>query len=176
MPETLIHPPRTILEVWENLPEGTLCQLINDKLVMSPAPIVLHQAVLNEINVELSIFLRKNHIGKVLIAPVDVQFSDQNIFQPDILFIKNENLNRIKKKRLVGSPDLIVEVLSPSTSHLDLDEKKFVYERYGVQEYFIVDPNSKSVISFYLVDGEYEEQENTNGRIKSVLLNTEINF
>ncbi len=56
MPETLIHPPRTILEVWESLPEGTLCQLINDTLVMSPSPITVHQAVLNKINIELSIF------------------------------------------------------------------------------------------------------------------------
>ena len=50
MPETLIHIPRTMLEVWESLPEGTLCQLINDKLVMSPSPIIIHQEVLNEIN------------------------------------------------------------------------------------------------------------------------------
>lgn len=57
MPDTLIHPPRTMLEVWETLPEGTLCQLINDKLVLSPAPIDIHQVVRNEINVEISIYL-----------------------------------------------------------------------------------------------------------------------
>ncbi len=176
MPETLIHPPRTILEVWKSLPEGTLCQLINDKLVMSPAPIDIHQVVLNEINIEISIFLRKNLIGKVRIAPYDVHFSKQNILQPDLLFIKKKNVHKIKSSGLFGSPDLIVEVLSPSTSHIDLEEKKSIYERYGVQEYFIVDPNSKSVISFYLVDGEYAEQENTYGKLKSVLLNTEINF
>ena len=147
MPETLVHPPRTILEVWQNLPEGTLCQLINDKLIMSPSPITVHQMVLNEINVEISIFLRKKKIGKVFISPYDVHFSRQNIFQPDLLFIKNENLHKIKSNGLFGSPDLIVEVLSPSTSHLDLDEKKLIYERYGVQEYFIIDPNSKSVIA-----------------------------
>ena len=176
MPETLVHPPRTILEVWQNLPEGTLCQLINDTLIISPSPITVHQMVLNEINVEISIFLRKKKIGKVFISPYDVHFSRQNIFQPDLLFIKNENLHKIKSNGLFGSPDLIVEVLSPSTSHLDLDEKKLIYERYGVQEYFIIDPNSKSVISFYLVNAEYEEQEITNGKIKSLLLNTSINF
>ncbi|MEP6584552.1 MAG: hypothetical protein ABJA90_09810 [Ginsengibacter sp.] len=57
MPDTLIHPPRTMLEVWETLPEGTLCQLINDKLVLSPAPIDIHKVVRNEINVEISIYL-----------------------------------------------------------------------------------------------------------------------
>ncbi|MEO8109312.1 MAG: Uma2 family endonuclease [Ginsengibacter sp.] len=176
MPETLIHPPRTILEVWENLPEGTLCQIINDKLIMSPAPIDIHQVVLNEINIEISIFLRKNPIGKVRIAPYDVHFSKQNILQPDILFIKNENLHKIKSNGLFGWPDLVIEILSPSTSHIDLEEKKFVYERYGVQEYFIVEPNSKSVTSFLLKNGEYEEQENTISKIKSDLLGTEINF
>jgi hypothetical protein len=65
---TLLHPPKTMLEVWETLPEGTLCQLINNKLVMSPAPIDLHQVLLNEINIEISIFLRKNAIGKIRIC------------------------------------------------------------------------------------------------------------
>ncbi|MEO8109311.1 MAG: Uma2 family endonuclease [Ginsengibacter sp.] len=176
MPETLVRPPRTILEVWETLPEGTLCELINDKLVMSPSPIDIHQVVVGEIFIEISLLVRKTKIGNVRIAPYDVNFSKQNILQPDILFIKNENLHKIKSNGLFGSPDLIVEVLSPSTSHLDLEEKKLIYERYGVQEYFIVDPNSKSVISFYLVDGEYEEQESSNSKFRSALLNTEIVF
>ncbi len=71
---------------------------------------------------------------------------------------------------------MIVEVLSPSTSHIDLGEKKLIYERYGVQDYFIVDPNSKAVIYFLLKDGEYEEQENSNGKLRSALLSTEIVF
>ncbi len=176
MPGTLIHPPTSMLEVWESLPEGTLCQLINNKLIMSPAPVVIHQQVLNEINIEISIFLRKDPIGKIIISPIDVHFSKQNILQPDILFIKNEHLNIIRNRGLFGAPDLVIEILSPSTSHLDFDKKKFIYERYGVQEYFIVEPNSKSVTSFFLKDGEYEEQETTEAAIKSVLLNTEIVF
>ncbi len=176
MPETLIHPPRTMLEVWENLPEGMLCQLISDKLVMSPAPIDIHQVILNEINIELAIFLRKKNIGQIRIAPYDVHFSKQNIFQPDIFFIRNENLNNIRENGLFGSPDLVIEILSPSTSNFDLEDKKMIYERYGVQEYFLVEPNSKSVTSFYLIDGEYQEQENLNGKLRSALLTIEIVF
>ena len=149
MGEILIHPPKSMLEVWESLPEGTLCQLINNKLIMSPAPIDIHQVVLNEINIEISILLRKNRIGKIRIAPYDVHFSKQNILQPDILFIKNENLDKIQDKGIFGAPDLIIEILSPSTSQLDWEEKKLIYERYGVQEYFLVEPNSKSVTSFF---------------------------
>ncbi len=121
-------------------------------------------------------FLRKNTIGKIRIAPYDVHFSKQNILQPDILFIKNENLHKIKSGGLYGSPDLVIEILSPSTSHFDYEEKKLIYERYGVQEYFIVEPNSKSVSAFYLENGEYEEQQSTTAKIKSMILNAEIVF
>ncbi len=176
METTLIHPPKTIREVWQSLPEGTLCQLINDKLVMSPAPIDIHQVVLNTINIEISIFLRKKVIGEIRIAPYDVHFSKENILQPDILFIKTENIRKIKSRGLFGAPDLIVEILSPATTHLDFDEKKLIYEKYGVQEYFIVEPNSKSVTSFLLKNKKYEEQKKTKGIIKSMLLNTEIRF
>ncbi len=176
MESTLIHPPKTIREVWESLPEGTLCQLINDKLVMSPAPIDIHQILVGEIYIEISLYLRKNKIGEVRIAPYDVHFSKENILQPDIIFIKNENTGKIKSRGLFGAPDLIVEILSPATSHLDFDDKKFIYEKYGVQEYFIVEPNSKSVTSFLLKNKKYEEQKNTKGIIKSRMLNAEIRF
>ncbi len=176
MPETLIHPPKTMLEVWESLPEGTLCQLINNKLIMSPAPQNLHQVVLNEINIEISLFLRKNKIGEVRISPFDVHFSDENILQPDLLFIRNENLNSIRNKGLFGAPDLIVEVLSPSTSYLDYEEKKSVYERFGVHEYFIVDPNTKSVDSFFLVNNKFEQQKDLTGEIDSKILGKKILF
>ena len=172
----LIHPPKSMLEVWERLPEGTLCQLINNKLVMSPSPIDIHQVVLNKINIAISKVLEKSRAGEIRIAPYDVQFSKQNILQPDILFIKNENLHKIREKGLFGAPDLVIEILSPSTSNLDWEDKKMVYERYGVQEYFIVEPNSKLVTSFFLKDGEYEEQENTKAIIKSGILITEIKF
>lgn len=176
MESTLIHPPKTILEVWEGLPEGTLCQLINDKLVMSPAPIILHQEILNEINLEISLFLRKNNWGKVFISPLDVYFSKENILQPDILFILKKNLTKIKSRGLFGAPDLVIEILSPATLHLDFGEKKLVYEKYGVQEYFIVEPNSKSITSFLLKNKKYQEQKTKTGVIKSVVLNTEIKF
>jgi len=176
MVSTLIHPPKTIREVWESLPEGTLCQLINDKLVMSPAPIDIHQVILNKINIDISIYLRKNSIGEIRIAPYDVHFSKENILQPDILFLKNENIYKIKSRGLFGAPDLVIEILSPATSHLDFDDKKTIYEKYGVQEYFIVEPNSKSVTSFLLKNKEYVEQKIAKGTIKSALLKAEIKF
>lgn len=176
MPQTLIHPLRSMLEVWKTLPEGTLCQLINNKLIMSPAPKILHQEILNEINIGISIYLRENALGKIFIAPLDVHLSKQNILQPDILFVKNQNLNKTKEKGLFGAPDLVIEVLSPATSQLDYVEKKNLYEKFGVSEYFIVDPESKSVDSWFLKAGKYEEQKPVIGTIRSKILRTQISF
>ena len=176
MTPTLIHPPKTMLEVWETLPEGTLCQLINNKLIMSAAPKDIHQAVLNRINVKIFILAEKTEMGEVRISPYDVHFSKQNILQPDILFIKKENLYKIENKGLVGAPDIVIELLSPSTSQLDYEEKKLVYERFGVKEYFIVDPNTRSVDSFFLKDGIYEEQKTNIGKINSQILGAKISF
>ena len=75
MPDIFIHPPTSILEVWESLPEGTLCQLINNKLVMSPAPKDIHQVILNKINIAFSKYLEKSNVGEIRIAPYDVHFS-----------------------------------------------------------------------------------------------------
>ncbi|CAN5182504.1 Uma2 family endonuclease [soil metagenome] len=162
-------------EVWKSLPEGTLCQLINDKLIMSPSPDV-HQEILNEINIEISIFLRKNPIGKVRIAPYDIHFSTQNILQPDLVFIKTENLFKIKGNYFHGVPDMVIEILSPSTAELDYNEKKLIYEKFGVNEYFIVEPETKAVSSFYLSETGFQEMEDQPGRIKSTILSTEILF
>ncbi len=153
-----------------------MCELINNQLIISPAPVILHQQILNEINIEISIYLKKNPTGKIFIAPVDVQFSPENILQPDLLFIENKNLDKIQKNGLYGAPDLIIEILSPATAKLDFKEKKSVYEKFGVSEYFIVDPDSKLVDSFILKKGKYEEQKRVAGKINSKILSTKISF
>lgn len=176
MNSTLTRPPKSMLEVWETLPEGTLCQLINDKLIMSPAPRDIHQVVLGELFLNISIYLKTNKIGQLRISPYDVHFSNKNIFQPDLIFIKTENLHQIEEKGLVGAPDLVIEVLSPTTSQLDYEDKKLVYEKYNISEYFIVDPGTSSVDYFYLNNGIYEEQESVKGTIISKILDAEIEF
>ena len=172
----VLHPPRTMYEVWESLPEGTLCQLVNNNLVMSPAPVNIHQVIVGEIFIGLSLFIKNKKLGEVRIAPYDVHFSKRNIFQPDIIFIANENLPKVESKGLVGVPDLVVEILSPGTAHVDMGEKRDVYEQYGVKEYFIVDPATKIVTPLILQGREFVEMETTVGIISSTLLNTVISF
>ncbi|CAN5573807.1 Uma2 family endonuclease [soil metagenome] len=173
---TILHPPKTIYEVWESLPEGTLCQLINNNLVISPSPIDIHQVILNKINNRLFNYLEKNPIGELRIAPYDVHFSKRNIFHPDLIFIANNNLNNIQPKGLVGIPDLVIEVLSPGTAHKDEGEKKDIYEQYGVQEYFIINPETKNVQGFILREKIFVALDEASGVIHSELLQTKIEF
>jgi len=173
---TLEHPPRTLMEVFQGLPEGTLAQLIENSIIMTPAPLDIHQKILNEINYLLLSFVKQHQLGEIRVAPYDVYLDRKNAFQPDIIFVSKNRLDMIKEDGLHGAPDLVVEVLSPSTAKYDLDEKKDVYERYGVKEYWIVDPATKSTQGYMLKDGSFGEAEKSNGVIQSGLLNTELRF
>lgn len=170
------RPPRTIREVFDSLPESTLAQLIENQLVMSPSPTDNHQKVLNKINVLISNFLEENRLGVVRIAPYDVHLDEENVFQPDIVFIRNESLSKIEQNGFHGAPELVIELLSPSTSSYDLDQKKAGYERNGVKEYLIVDPDSKAVKGYFLNDGGYGDPLELTGQIASSLLNQEFVF
>jgi len=173
---TVLNPPRTMFEVFKSLPEGTLCQLINNNLVMSPTPTDPHQKILMDISAQLFFYVSKNQLGEVRVAPYDVYFNRKNVYQPDIVFVAKENINKIKEDGLHGAPDLVIEILSPPTAKYDLEDKKDVYERYRVKEYWAVDPASKQVYFFKLVKDEYVEAETKNAVIKSSLLKTEIKF
>jgi Uma2 family endonuclease len=172
----LKHPSRTLLEVFKSLPEGTLAQLIENNLVMSPPPSDNHQKILIEISAQLFAFVRQYQLGEVRVAPYDVFLDLKNAYQPDIVFISKDNLHLIKEDGLHGAPDLLIEILSPSTAKDDLEEKKDVYERCGVKEYWVVDPTTKSTQGYALKDGSFGEIEKTTGVIHSWLLDTEFRF
>src|SRR5699024_3115386 len=170
------QPPRTIREVFESLPEGTLAQLIENQLIMSPSPSDRHQEILNEINVILFNYLKQQPIGKVRIAPYDVHLDDENIFQPDLIFIRTENLSNIQQNGYHGAPDLVLEVLSPLTARNDRGKKKSAYERHGVSEYWLVDPDTKETERYFLKEGKYGEPVRSIGRIESKILNQTFEF
>ena len=176
--ETLIttRPPRTIREVYDALPEGTLAQLIENQLVMSPAPTYGHQELLVRLCNSIYNFLDQKDIGKVIVAPFDVHLDDENVYQPDILFFQNDKLSIIREDGFHGAPDLIIELLSSSTYHYDLGQKKAGYERHGVQEYWIVDPDTKDVKGYFLEEGRYGDPVNYVGLISSKLLGEEFAF
>ena len=127
------------------LPEQDRRELIDGELYVVPAPSFNHQDVSANLGMILREFVKSKGIGVVLWAPFDVVLSDENVVQPDILYVSNENREIITEANVSGPPDLVVEVLSPSTADRDKELKLRLYSRFGVREYWIVDPVSKSV-------------------------------
>lgn len=134
------------------LPEGKRYEIIDGDLHMTPAPLIYHQYVLNNLLDILRSYVKKQKNGMVLCAPVDVVFSNEDIVQPDILFISNERSGILTKENVQGAPDLIVEILSPSTKQRDVEVKFKLYEQRAVREYWIVDPDALSIEVFTLKD------------------------
>lgn len=142
-------------EDYSKTPDDKRCELIDGELLMTPSPIPYHQWISKNVLYEMEKFVRENKIGGVFGAPCDVHLDDENILQPDILFIAKERLNIIGEKNIQGAPDLVVEVLSESTAYRDLVKKKRVYAKFGVKEYWIVDPDEKIAEIFTLREGEF---------------------
>lgn len=163
---------QSALERFLALPEGAACQLIAGELVMSPAPIPLHQAVILELSIQMALFVKKANAGRVFTSPIDVRLNERNIFQPDILFISKEKAALIGERMIEGPPDLVAEVLSPSSAYHDLRTKFRAYEQAGVQEYWIVDPERKSVEVFVNSGGKFQLRQEAEGEgaAQSVLL------
>jgi len=142
-PEPLPKKERYTYADYQQLPEGAPYQLINGSLVMAPSPATRHQRILRHLFRELDIHASDQ--GEVLFAPMDVKLSGSDVLQPDLMFVSESRLDRIGEQVIDGAPDLVMEVLSPSTAHHDLTTKKRLYEVHGVREYWIIDPDSSTV-------------------------------
>ena len=136
--------------------EGDRHEIINGRLFVTPAPIPYHQDVSRNIFDPLHSFVRARQLGKVYYAPVDVRLTPDNVLIPDIVFIARDRLHIIGPKTVDAAPDLVVEILSPGTRQRDLTVKRDLYARFGVSEYWIVDPGSRTVQVLARVGGEFE--------------------
>lgn len=123
-------------------------ELIDGEFIMAPAPTFEHQDILTLLLTRLDAVVRPRKLGKVVPAPTDVHATEHDVYQPDILFIRRENLSIVKTDGIHGAPDFIIEILSSSTKYYDLKHKKDVYQQIGVKEYWIVDPMDKTVECF----------------------------
>lgn len=171
-------PPRTMIEVFKMLPEGTLAELIDNQLHMSPSPKSKQQIVLNEINFQLVGHFKKTKTEMVYISPFDVYLDeDKNVVQPDLIVILNPNMHILREDSYIhGVPDMLIEILSPSNKDHDLVRKKNLYERFAVKEYWIIDPESKQAIGYELRDNQYFVIAEDIGVIKSNLLQLSFSF
>ncbi len=174
--ETVKARPRTMLEVYQCLPEGIPLELINNQLIMSPAPNDPHQQVIVELSYEITGFIKKNKLGKIRIAPSDVYINEENVFQPDIYFVSNENPGSFERNGFHGSPDFVIEILSPGNEKKDKTDKYNIYENAGVKEYWLVNPDTKTATGFYLTNSRFELFAEEKDKLSSRLLNTIFPF
>ena len=130
---------------YEALPEGSPYQLIEGELIISPAPGFEHFRSSKRVFLKLYRLIEDAGKGEVIYAPVDLYLDEENAYQPDIMVVLKGSKARITRKGVYGPPDVVVEILSPSTAYYDLRVKKKVYERAGVREYWIVDPMERSL-------------------------------
>lgn len=152
---------------YEEMSEGPpYYQVIVGDLIMSPSPTPNHQDIVLEIAALIRNYLEKKPIGRVFVAPLDVFLDDYNIYQPDVIFISNERLDILTGKGVEGAPDLVVEILSPSTARLDKGAKRKKFAQTGVKELWLVAPETRT-ISIYLMDQDAEKPARTHGE-KSV--------
>src|SRR5919198_542289 len=113
-------------------------EIIDGELIVTAAPATRHQRVVTKLVLRLGTCCEE-HGGEVLPAPYDVYFSEANVVEPDVVYVREENRVRLEKKFLRAAPDLVVEVSSPTTRRLELVRKRELYERFGVPEYWFVD-------------------------------------
>ena len=158
------------------LPEGAPYQLLNGKLIMSPAPNRNHQRLSGIIYRLLANWCIEKQVGEVYFAPFDVYLNSENVVQPDIAFFAMARLSVLSDRGAEAAPDLIVELLSPSNAYYDLRYKLDLYERFGVKEYFIVDPEDNMVVAYRLQNGRFGEQYREKNIIRSEVLGTTINW
>ena len=170
------RPPRTMMEVYKSLPEGTLAELIKGSLYMRRSPVTNHQRILSRLLSKMLDFTDTNNLGEVFVALYDVYLDEHsNAVQPDLIFVSKEKAH-IVQEHIHGVPDLLVELLSPGNKSHDTVRKKNLYEKFGVQEYWIVDPDTKESIGYSLTEKKYKEFFRAKGKLASLLLKHTFDF
>lgn len=141
----------------EQLPtDGNRYEIVDGELLVTPAPIPLHQRLVMNLSAQLWLHVKKHSLGEVLAAPLDIVFTDSTVLEPDVLFVSKSRRHIIGEKNLSGPPDLVVEVLSPSSQRFDREVKPKQYALHGVPEFWRIDPDEKTVEVFRLESGAYE--------------------
>lgn len=128
--------------------DGKRHELIEGEHYVSPSPNVRHQRVLKRLAFPIYDFIEKHRLGEVFFAPLDIVLSIHDVVEPDLLFVSAERAAIIGQANLRGAPDLVAEVLSPSNRRHDEVLKRELYERAGIQEYWLVDPEADTVKVF----------------------------
>ncbi len=139
-----------------NAPEDKRYELHDGDLVVVPSPKEQHQDSVGSLYISITLFVRERGLGRTYIAPFDIVFSNHDVVQPDVIFVSNDRLDIITPDNIQGAPDLVIEVLSPSTAHRDRTFKRALYARHGVREFWLVDTDTRTIEVLLLGAEDYE--------------------
>ncbi len=139
-----------------NAPGDERYELIDGGLVVVGSPSIAHQAASMSLSLEVGGFVRERALGRVFHAPTDVILTDTDVVQPDLVFVANGREHVVTSANIQGAPDLVVEILSPSTASMDRTTKRDLYAEHGVKEYWIADPVAQTVAVMLLRDGRFD--------------------
>ena len=164
MAQGAYEPRRMNADTFFTLPDdGHRYELIDGEVEMAPAPSAdVHQFTVGKLFLALAPFVDNHDLGLVLPAPTDVILSAFDVVQPDLLFVRAER-EVIVGGRIHGAPDLVVEVLLPTTAAFDLGLKLRRCARFGVPWYWSVDPESRTLRELELIEGSYVERSRSEG-------------
>jgi Uma2 family endonuclease len=137
-------------------PDDKRYELIEGDLIMTPSPVTAHQRISGRIEFELRKHVQGRDLGEVFDAPLDVYLDNENVLQPDIMFISKDRAGIIGEKNIQGAPDLVIEILSESTAYRDMAQKKKLYAKFGVKEYWIVTPEEASITIYLLKNAAFQ--------------------
>ncbi len=147
---------RITYEQYRALPEdGKRYEVIAGELIMTAAPLIDHQRISRNLQFVLETYIRANNWGEMFNAPVELYLSEEDFVEPDLICVSRARHKIITDKNIKGAPDLIVEILSPSTTRYDRVLKMNTYARHQVPHYWIVDPAAHTLEAFELEKGNY---------------------
>jgi Uma2 family endonuclease len=150
--------------------DGRRHEILEGEHVMTPAPTPTHQAVVVNLTRLLANFLAERGGGRMWTAPIDVIFSPTDVLQPDLCLVQASRLGIVTGRAIEGAPDLVVEVLSPATRQRDEVGKRHLYAKFGVSEYWLIDPQARSVRRMVWSDAGYRSEDEATYRLEERLL------
>jgi Uma2 family endonuclease len=162
--------PLTFEDLLETPDDGNRYEILDGELIVSPAPSRIHQEFLGRLYRLVYEHGEAKGLGKVYFAPVDVRLFPHDIVQPDLIFIRADRLHIYRDNPVEGAPDLVVEVISPTSRVRDIMRKSRLYAAAGVPEYWLPDPAERRFLMRVLRDGQYEDVEPEGGILRSTVL------
>ncbi|HYU17771.1 MAG TPA: Uma2 family endonuclease [Chloroflexota bacterium] len=143
-------------DIWEAPEDGNRYEVIDGELLVTPAPSWGHQVASAGLFLRLGTYVRRRRLGQVVSAPTGVALDEETAVQPDLVYVSRERAGIISERGLEGAPNLVVEVLSPSTQARDRGIKMRRYAAAGIPHYWLVDPSARTLEPYRLGERGYE--------------------